>query len=93
MADLVSLIAKSRADRAVEIDFVLCQLIVRGRVLGELELAAAVGIDGSWREIRLPPQAWLDRLVRAIEVGAFDRLEPAAIVDRILAGEAGATSG
>jgi len=94
MADLVALIAASRADRAVAIDFVLCQLIVKGRELGELEPAAAVGFDGSWREIRLPPQAWLDRLARAIEVGAFDRLEPLAIVERILtpAGEA-ATSG
>lgn len=94
MADLVSLIAASHAERAVAIDFVLCQLIVTGAMLGELEPAAAVGLDGEWREIRLPPQIWLDRLARAIEVGAFDRLEPKAIVERILmsASEA-ATSG
>lgn len=95
MADLVALIAAAHAERAVAIDWVLCQLITKGRELGELEPAAAVGVDGDWREICLPPQAWLDRLARAIEVGAFDRLEPKAIVDRILStpGETVATSG
>lgn len=85
MSDLVSLIASSTADRAAQIDAVLCRLIREGAELGELERAAAIGIDGHWREIKLPPQIWLDRLARAVEVGAFDRLELDTIVERILA--------
>lgn len=84
MADLIALIAKAPAERAVAIDAVLCGLIIEGGKLGELEPDAAIGVDGDWREIRLPPRIWLDRLARAIEVGAFDRLTVKDIVERIL---------
>lgn len=93
MADLVALIAGAHADRAVEIDFVLCQLIIKGSELGELDRREVIGVDGARREIRVPPQSWLDRLARAIEVGAFDRYQPKAIVERILLPAEGATSG
>jgi hypothetical protein len=84
MADLVSIIASSTAARAGAIDAVLCRLIKRGAELGELDRDAAIGPDGEWREIKLPPRVWLDRICRAVEVGAFDRLDVDEIVDRIL---------
>lgn len=92
MADLVALIAKANFEQAVAIDRALCRLVLKGRELGELEPRLVVGRDGQPREIRLPPRAWLERLARAIEVGAFERLEVEVIVDRILTTEA-ATSG
>lgn len=84
MSDLLTIIGAAPLDLAVAIDRALCLLIVKGAELGELEPDAAIGVDGDWREIRLPPRIWLDRLARAVEVGAFDRLEPKAIADRIL---------
>lgn len=85
MSDLVNMIANSTTERAVQIDAALCKLIIKGgRELGALEPAAAVGIDGNYREIKLPPQLWLDRLARAVQVGAFDRMTVTDIVDRII---------
>ncbi len=84
MSDFLAVLARSTAARAVQIDYVLSKLIVTGAELGALEPSAAIGIDGDWREIKLPPRIWLDRICKAVEVGAFDRLPLDDIVERIL---------
>lgn len=73
--------ASSRSDK---IAAALCQLVVEGGELGELELRQVIGVDGEKREIRVPPAIWFERLAAAAEAGAFERLEIKQIVDRIL---------
>lgn len=73
--------AKSRSDKIAE---ALCLLVIKGKELGALEAREVIGIDGARREIRVPPAIWFERLAAAADVGAFERLEVKAIVDRIL---------
>jgi hypothetical protein len=72
------------ADRAVQLDAALCGLVVWGSRLGELETREVMGVDGKPRTIKVPPRIWLERLDRALAVGAFDRLPVDKIVERIL---------
>lgn len=54
----------------------------------EFETRRAIGIDGLERDIRIFPPAWLRRLERAVDVGAFAKKDAAAIVQRILTTDA-----
>lgn len=55
------------------------------------ETIEAMGVDGNKREIKIFPRAWIKRLEKAIEVGAFSSLTPSEIAQRILATEEPAT--
>jgi dTDP-glucose pyrophosphorylase len=70
--------------RAAEIADVICRLIKDGRDLGSLEIARVRSIDGVVRECIVMPSEWVPRLARAVEVGAFERMEVKDIVARIL---------
>lgn len=74
----------AKGQRALDVASATCLLVTKGAELGELETITAADPGGDLREIRVMPIAWLDRLDRAIEVGAFERLEVPEIVDRIL---------
>lgn len=82
--DLLATIGKASAQRANELDKVICDLIVQGAELGALEDRELRLADGSTRTIRIIPRIWLERLQRAVNVGAFDRLTIDEIVQRIL---------
>jgi hypothetical protein len=51
----------------------------------ELELRTIHWPDGEARQVRAVPRAWLRRLERAADAGAFGRFEVPTIVHRILA--------
>lgn len=59
-------------------------LVIEGAQLGELQEVVITGPDGEPRTVRTMPPEWLHRLVRAIEVGAFDRMSAQQVVARIL---------
>lgn len=59
-------------------------LIVEGAELGELQEVVIRNPDGQPRTVRTMPPEWLDRLTRAIDVGAFERMSAQQIVARIL---------
>jgi hypothetical protein len=64
----------------------ICKLVKNGSELGALEEREIFDADGVLlRTIKLIPKIWLERLHRAVEVGAFERLSVNEIVDRILA--------
>lgn len=81
-----------RHAHGVAVADVICGLVTEGAILGELREVAicgadglpALGDDGEPRTCRTIPLEWLQRLARAIEVGAFDRLTSQQIVARIL---------
>lgn len=70
--------------RSLDLATAICRLIIEGAELGALEDRELVAPDGSTRMIRIIPKAWLERLQRAVNVGAFERLTVAEIVERIL---------
>lgn len=70
--------------RANDVATAICDLVVEGGKLGELDVQTLIGPDGQTREFKVLPLQWLDRLCRAVEVGAFDRLTVKEIVERIL---------
>lgn len=85
MADLpLSRIDRLPADRAVQLDQAICLLIKRGAEFGELEQREILDAAGARRMINVPPLIWFERLDRALQVGAFDRMPVKEIVDRIL---------
>lgn len=67
---------------------IICDLVVKGGELGELEEYEIPDRDPKAPPIkrkRLPRQ-WLDRLARAIETGAIERLSSERIVEILLQG-------
>jgi hypothetical protein len=72
-------------ERADGLASVICALVSQGSELGALEDREICGLDGSKRQIKVLPRIWLERLDRAVAVGAFDRLSAQVIVERILA--------
>lgn len=70
-------------DRASDVASVICGLIKKGVALGELVERQYLD-RGEILVERIPPADWFDRLSRAIDVRAFDRLTVDEIVDRIL---------
>lgn len=69
---------------ADDVASVICGLIVQGAKLGELVDRKYLDRSGEVAIEKVPPKLWFDRLARAINVGAFDRLTADEIVDRIL---------
>ncbi|WP_338826728.1 hypothetical protein [Bradyrhizobium sp. 27S5] len=71
---------------------VICQLVVKGAELGELEEYEIPDLDAIAAGVVDPPRLkrrclrreWLARLVDAIELDAFSRLQARDIVDRLL---------
>jgi len=70
---------------------IICDLVVKGGELGELEEYEIP--DPENRDPKAPPikrtrmpRQWLDRLARAIETGAIERLSTARIVEILLQG-------
>lgn len=85
MADLpLANLGALRAERAQQLDRALCRLIKDGAEMGKLEGREILDVDGTRRTIKVPPRIWLERLDRALQVGAFDRLSVKDIVSRIL---------
>lgn len=74
--------AKGR--RAVAVADVVCRLAREGAELGGLVEIPAIGGDGQRRMIRVLPEQWLERVVRAVDAGAFERMDVVAIADRII---------
>jgi hypothetical protein len=70
---------------------VLTGLILQGAALGELE-ARDVEACGVAKTVRAIPHLWMQRLDRAAELGAFDRLTRQQIIDRILSSPASAAA-
>lgn len=69
---------------ADDVASVICGLIVQGHALGEMVDREYRDHFGTIRTEKVPPKLWFDRLERAINVGAFNRLTVIEIVDRIL---------
>lgn len=84
-------LTKRRGALGTAVADVICGLITEGAMLGELrevvlcgrDGAPTLGDDGKPRACRTMPPEWLERLARAIEVGAFDRLTTKEIIARI----------
>lgn len=83
--DLVHMLAAG-GDRALGIADAISLLVKDGAELGALEVyqVADAEAHGGRRECRRVPQIWLERLGRAAERGAFERMTIKQIVDRIL---------
>ena len=71
-------------DRADGLASAICRLVIEGAELGALEDREILQADGSTRTVRIIPRQWLERLQRAVNVGAFERLSLDQIVERIL---------
>jgi hypothetical protein len=83
--NLLPFLAES-GKRADDLAQAICRLVWDGSELGALEEKEIVGADGEpVRTVKLIPKIWLERLHRAVEVGAFERLSVDQIVERILA--------
>ncbi|UGY14609.1 hypothetical protein HAP48_0039685 [Bradyrhizobium septentrionale] len=71
---------------------VICQLVVKGAELGELEEYEIPDLDAVAAGVVDPPRLkrrrfrrdWLERIFDAIELDAFSRLPARDIVDRLL---------
>jgi uncharacterized protein involved in type VI secretion and phage assembly len=74
----------ARGKRALDLASVICRLVTEGAELGALEDLELQLADGSTKTIRIIPRQWLERLQRAVNVGAFERLTVEQIVERIL---------
>jgi hypothetical protein len=85
-ADLTELHTAIAGDgpRSHDLATAICRLIIEGAELGALEDRELVLADGSTRTVKIIPLQWLERLQRAVNVGAFERLTVAQIVERIL---------
>lgn len=84
MTDFVSIVGKGDA-LSRQVSDALMLLIREGGELGELERREiADPHSGERRTVKCTPEAWLCRLAKAAEVGAFTRHSPAAIAHRIL---------
>lgn len=83
MPDLVEIIGRDR-EQGPLVGEALVQLVVLGGALGELEVCPRPLAGGGVIMGKQLPQGWLRRLVRAYEVGAFDRLGVDEIVARIM---------
>jgi hypothetical protein len=71
--------------RADALASVVCRLVTEGAELGALEERQIIGADGVLvRTVKLIPRVWLERLDRAVDVGALERMSVTDIVDRIL---------
>jgi hypothetical protein len=71
---------------------IICDLVVKGGELGELDEYEVPDPDN--RDPKAPPikrkripRQWLDRLSRAIETGAIERLSSERIVEILLQGQ------
>jgi hypothetical protein len=71
-------------ERASCLASAICRLVREGAELGALEDRELMAPDGSTRTVRIIPRLWLERLKRAVNVGAFERLTVEQIVTRIL---------
>lgn len=71
--------------RATKLADIICDLVVKGGQLGELEsyraVSAGVAVDA-----RRPPREWFERLGKAIETEAIDYLSIDLIVEVLLQG-------
>jgi hypothetical protein len=74
---------------------IICRLVVHGAELGELEEyeipdpdkpKPAPGEEPTTKTCRTIPRQWLDRLAKAIETGAIERLSSERIVEILLQG-------
>ncbi len=78
-------VLSSKGERAIKIADVICGLVLHGAELGELEYYAVFdphfAIVGRGRRM---PRQWLDRLARAIEIGAVDEMPAERIVEILL---------
>lgn len=84
MTDLVSTIAQP-GRLGLQIADAFMMLIVQGGELGELDQREIVDpVTRERRMVKAVPQAWLRRLERAVEVGAFAKKTPQQIAHRIL---------
>jgi hypothetical protein len=85
-ADLTELHAAISGDgpRSHDLATAICRLIIEGAARGALEDRELVAPDGSTRTVKIIPLQWLERLQRAVNVGAFERLTVDQIVQRIL---------
>lgn len=84
LAPIHDALTSRKHPHGVAVADVICGLIVEGAELGELREVVIRGTDGAPRVVRTMPPEWLERLARALEVRAFDRLSPQDIVARIL---------
>jgi hypothetical protein len=71
---------------------IICDLVVKGGELGELEeyeFKDPTDADPDAKPVkrRRMPRIWLDRLARAIETGAIERLSTTRIVEILLQGQ------
>jgi hypothetical protein len=86
MMDLVSVIGRGGrlSDQVSDAIIMLIRETMWRESPHELEVVSVVGVDGQPRTIKIFPRAWLRRLERAVEAGAFARRDLKDIVDRIL---------
>lgn len=84
MNDLVSIIGAG-GELSLQISDALMHLIRDGGELGELDQQEIIDPNsGERRMVKCVPPAWLRRLAKAAEVGAFDRYTPQDVARRIL---------
>ncbi|MBR0695967.1 hypothetical protein [Bradyrhizobium lablabi] len=91
-ADAVLRCLAAGGPQAVNLADVICQLVLQGAELGELEeseipdrAAIAAGVvDPPLLKRRRFRREWLDRLGDAISLGAISRLSAGRIVERLL---------
>ena len=84
---MITLAHKGR--HGIKLATVICDLVIKGGQLGELELGEWVSQPDPqepMRQQKRMPRVWLDRLDNAIRTGAFERLPAERIVDIILQG-------
>ena len=81
--DLLTLMA-GKGKLAEDCATAICNLVMQGAELGALDEIELIGPDGTVRIVRIFPKAWLERLQKAVNVGAFEKLTVDQIVERIL---------
>jgi hypothetical protein len=65
---------------------IICDLVVKGAELGELETYPYQDHD-EWQVGKRMPREWLDRLAKAIETGAIEHVSTERIVEILLQGQ------
>jgi hypothetical protein len=70
--------------RATGLADAITALVKNGSDLGALEDVLLRLPDGTTKTIRIFPRIWLERLQRAVNLGAFEKLTVDQIVDRVL---------
>lgn len=84
MTDFVTIVGKGDT-LSRQVSDALMLLIREGAELGELEQREIADLhSGERRAVKCVPDAWLRRLAKAAEVGAFARHAPEDIAHRIL---------